>query len=80
MLYSLPITAHWTPLDGSGCIQGYIYHLSFSRLKEEHHIFFHGYLVREVLGIDKLMDEPDHISVYRSGQVRSFAQIGHDCN
>ena len=64
MHHILPlIVTLWTQFDGPEYIQGCIYHLSFSRLEEGHCIFLHGYLVEEVIGIDELMDDPDHIQV-----------------
>jgi len=58
-----PIVALWTRFDGPEYIQGHIYHLSFSRLEEGHCIFLHGYLVGEVIGIDKLINDPEHVRV-----------------
>ena len=58
-----PIVALWTRFDGSEYIQGHIYHLSFSGLKEGHHIFLHGYLVGEVIGIDELINDPEHVQI-----------------
>ncbi len=69
-----PIAALWTPLDGPGCIQGYIHLLSFSRLEEGHRIFLHGYRVGEVLGIDELMDDPDHVQVLIVFQVHRLGK------
>ena len=58
-----PIIALWTQFDGPEYIQGHIYHLSFSRLEEGHRIFLHGYLVGEVIRIDKLINDPEHVRV-----------------
>ena len=58
-----PIVALWTQFDGPEYIQGHIYHLFFSRLEERHRIFLHGYLVGEVIRIDKLINNPEHVRV-----------------
>ena len=58
-----PIVTLWTRFDGPEYIQEHIYHLSFSRLEERHCIFLHEYLVGEVIGIDKLINDPEHVRV-----------------
>jgi len=72
-----PIVALWTQFDGPEYIQGHIYHLSFSRLEEGHCIFLHEYLVGEVIGIDELINDPEHVQVLIVFQIHPLGKRFH---
>jgi len=72
-----PIVALWTQFDGPEYIQGHIYHLFFSRLEEGHCIFLHRYLVGEVIRIDKLINDPEHVRVLIVFQIHPLGKHFH---
>jgi len=72
-----PIVALWTQFDGPEYIQEHIYHLSFSKLEEKHRIFLHGYLVEEVIRIDELINDPEHVWVLIVFQIHPHGKRFH---